>query len=318
MLQEQHLLIPRKAPRRRIRDTVAWVDCWTAYTRVVVSTDPGHAAELLSYQDVVLRTYRSFARTDVWLRYDRNFRRKAACSPVKLETASAATATASFSVALPVLPGTTAPSPAPVPPRSVCSSVIKVGLLTPAVSPPRSEPSASPSSCSKDVHVRPYPSASDRRHSQSPTGPDAAGPSAPRRATSALPAPSLPCVSSPVSVSVLADELRDHPDESLRQFLISGFTYGFRFAFRPNRVPRLRSASVNMGSALRNPQVVYDYLAREVHLGRVVGPFPTWPSTNRGTIPVTVSGLARPQQLTPPASRTPLLGPSVAGLATPI
>ena len=85
MLQEQHLLIPRKAPRRQIRDIVAWVDCWTAYSRVVVSTDPGRAAELMSYQDVVLRTYRSFARTDVWLRYDRNFRRKAACSPVKLD-----------------------------------------------------------------------------------------------------------------------------------------------------------------------------------------------------------------------------------------
>ena len=97
------------------------------------------------------------------------------------------------------------------------------------------------------------------------------------RASSALPAPSLPCLSSPVSVSVLADELRDHPDESLRQFLISGFTYGFRISFRPDRVPRLRSASVNMGSALRNPQVVDDYLAREVHLGRVAGPFPTPP-----------------------------------------
>ena len=45
---------------------------------------------------------------------------------------------------------------------------------------------------------------------------------------------------------------------------------------------------------------------------------PWQPPAYRETIPVTVSGLARPPQPTPPASRTPLLGPSVAGLATPI
>ena len=61
------------------------MDCWTAYSLVLLSGCPDRAVELLKYQDVIIRTYRSFPRSDVWLRYDHNFRRKAACSPVQLD-----------------------------------------------------------------------------------------------------------------------------------------------------------------------------------------------------------------------------------------
>ena len=40
------------------------------------------------YLDLIVRTHRSFPSADVWLRYDRGFRRKVACSPVPLEWGS--------------------------------------------------------------------------------------------------------------------------------------------------------------------------------------------------------------------------------------
>ena len=79
MMQDQQLLISWKAPQRQIRDIVTWVDFWAAYTRVVSRANPGRAAQLLSDQNVVLHTYRTFTKTAIWLRYDRNFCRKAAC-----------------------------------------------------------------------------------------------------------------------------------------------------------------------------------------------------------------------------------------------
>ena len=85
LLDNQHLLIPKRAQKREVRDVISWVDCWTAYSLVLLSGRPDRAVELLKYQDVIIRTYRSFPRSDVWLRYDRNFRRKAACSPVQLD-----------------------------------------------------------------------------------------------------------------------------------------------------------------------------------------------------------------------------------------
>ena len=78
LLDNQHLLIPKRAQKWEVRDVVTWVDCWTAYSLVLLSGRPDRAVELLKYQDVIIRTYRSFPRSDVWLRYERNFRGKAA------------------------------------------------------------------------------------------------------------------------------------------------------------------------------------------------------------------------------------------------
>ena len=85
LLDNQHLLIPKQAQKREVRNIITWVDCWTAYSLVLLSGHPDRAVELLKCQDVIIRTYGSFPRSDVWLRYDRNFRRKAACSPVQLD-----------------------------------------------------------------------------------------------------------------------------------------------------------------------------------------------------------------------------------------
>ena len=37
LLENQHLLIPKRAQKREVRDIVTWVDCWTAYSLVLLS-----------------------------------------------------------------------------------------------------------------------------------------------------------------------------------------------------------------------------------------------------------------------------------------
>ena len=85
MLEHQHLVIPKRPPRREVRDIFSWIDCWIAYCQVVLTFSPSRSAERLKYLDLIVRTHRTFPSTDVWLRYDRGFRRKVACSPVPLD-----------------------------------------------------------------------------------------------------------------------------------------------------------------------------------------------------------------------------------------
>ena len=85
LLDNQHLLIPKQAQKREVHDIISWVDCWTAYSLVLLSGHPDQAVELLKYQDVIIWTYRSSPHFDTWLHYDHNFRRKPARSPVQLD-----------------------------------------------------------------------------------------------------------------------------------------------------------------------------------------------------------------------------------------
>ena len=96
-------------------------------------------------------------------------------------------------------------------------------------------------------------------------------------AASSLPPLTPASAISPIVLPALATELQHHPDKSFSQYLLSGFTDGFRVGFQPALVPQLHSASSNMRSALQNPQVVNAYLAREAQLGRIAGPFPSPP-----------------------------------------
>ena len=59
--------------------------------------------------------------------------------------------------------------------------------------------------------------------------------------------------------------------QALRHYLINGLTHGFRIGFR--RPAPLCSASRNMLSAQQHPEVVQEYLAKECHLNRMLGPF---------------------------------------------
>ena len=65
--------------------------------------------------------------------------------------------------------------------------------------------------------------------------------------------------------------MRDHPDATYRDYIIQGLQWGFRVGFQYRRC-HCTGASANMQSAVHQPEVIDEYLAREVRLGRVMGP----------------------------------------------
>ena len=66
--------------------------------------------------------------------------------------------------------------------------------------------------------------------------------------------------------------LATHPDRRFRAYIVDGLRHGFRVGF--NYQQACRKSLRNMPSALEQPQVVQDYLAKECSEGRVMGPLP--------------------------------------------
>ena len=80
-------------------------------------------------------------------------------------------------------------------------------------------------------------------------------------------------VSTPLVVPAWDRALQAHPDRAFVRYIIDGLTHGFRIGF--NRSSAFQSSSANMASALLHPEVVTDYLRKEISLGRMLGPFPS-------------------------------------------
>ena len=76
----------------------------------------------------------------------------------------------------------------------------------------------------------------------------------------------------PLRTEVWASALSTYPDWALVDHITNGLTNGFRIGFK--RGPPLSSATANMPSAVLHPQVISDYLSKEISLGRMLGPFP--------------------------------------------
>ena len=90
----------------------------------------------------------------------------------------------------------------------------------------------------------------------------------------------LPPVSAvtPLQADQFAWELRCHPDRQKVNFVVDGIRHGFPLGFSPSQ--KLKSAKYNKPSAAQHPSVVDQYLANEVSLGRVAGPFSVPPYPN--------------------------------------
>lgn len=90
----------------------------------------------------------------------------------------------------------------------------------------------------------------------------------------------LPLVSSvtPLQADQFALELQHHPDHQLVNYVLDGISNGFRVGFSPSH--KLKSATNNKPSAQQHAAVVDEYLAHEVSLGRVAGPFTSPPLPN--------------------------------------
>ena len=86
-------------------------------------------------------------------------------------------------------------------------------------------------------------------------------------------APALPPVSgvTPLKHDRFALELQGHPDQERVSYVLNGIRLGFKLGF--NHTPHLQSAKRNKKSADDHPTVIDEYLANEVSLGRVAGPF---------------------------------------------
>ncbi|KAK3752126.1 hypothetical protein QZH41_019254, partial [Actinostola sp. cb2023] len=83
----------------------------------------------------------------------------------------------------------------------------------------------------------------------------------------------LPSVANvtPLKYDSFARELQSHPDQGRVSFVLDGIRHGFKLGFDSS--PPLRSAKRNKKSAEDQPAVIDEYLANEVALGRVAGPF---------------------------------------------
>ena len=82
--------------------------------------------------------------------------------------------------------------------------------------------------------------------------------------------PGIELVSSPVNVAHLARCLLAHPDRSLVNFLLNGFSFGFDLGYRGPILPGTRK---NLLSARSHPAEVTKALMKEVSRGHTVGPF---------------------------------------------
>ena len=85
-------------------------------------------------------------------------------------------------------------------------------------------------------------------------------------------------VVSPLNVAEFAQALVGHPDLKAVSFVLTGLQYGFRLGFHPSL--GLKPAKQNKLSAEQHPCVIDDYLANEVALRRVAGPFVAPPLPN--------------------------------------
>ena len=70
-----------KKPKRRIEDKATWMEAFSVYCLIMISSFPRRSRDLLQYKLLILRTYRQFSGK-VWLAYDRAFREHAAAANV--------------------------------------------------------------------------------------------------------------------------------------------------------------------------------------------------------------------------------------------
>ena len=83
--------------------------------------------------------------------------------------------------------------------------------------------------------------------------------------------PTLQSIHTPLVVSAWDTALASHPDKTYAQYIVKGLQEGFRIGFRYGSP--LRSATANMPSATQQPEVINDYLSKELARNRFIGPF---------------------------------------------
>ena len=111
------------------------------------------------------------------------------------------------------------------------------------------------------------------------------------QATHPLPPALSRPLATPIKIDKLQAYLKGYPTRS-RQYLIEGFRFGFSIDYVGHRS---NFVSKNLLSATTNPKAVDELLAKEIQLGRIVGPFnrqpfPVFHVSSLGLIPKKVPG----------------------------
>lgn len=71
--------------------------------------------------------------------------------------------------------------------------------------------------------------------------------------------------------------IQDYPHQEDKQFLLQGFSKGFKLNFAG---PRTLTESKNLKSAQQHPDQIKNILDQEIKLGRMAGPYPVRPFSN--------------------------------------
>jgi len=76
----------------------------------------------------------------------------------------------------------------------------------------------------------------------------------------------------PLNVNNWEKSLAYHPNRPLADLFLTGITKGFYIGFKQQTYP-LKSAKQNLSCALQHPETIEKYLAEEIALEHIVGPF---------------------------------------------
>ena len=74
----------------------------------------------------------------------------------------------------------------------------------------------------------------------------------------------------PLILAAWEAALARHPDRDFAAYICSGIRFGFRIGFVRGR--SLKSASANMFSSFQHPDIIQEYISKELDLGRMLGP----------------------------------------------
>ena len=87
----------------------------------------------------------------------------------------------------------------------------------------------------------------------------------------------------PINIPKLASYLHDHPNQPFVQYLLSGFSHGFKIGYSGPRAPQ---EFPNLPSAKENPSIIDKNMLKEVSLGHTAGPFLSPPFPNFQVYPI--------------------------------
>jgi len=67
---------------QEVFNIVNWLQCFGTYMAVISCTVPGHMADLLGYQNLIIQGHLKY-QDGCWASYDRQFRQKASTTPMQ-------------------------------------------------------------------------------------------------------------------------------------------------------------------------------------------------------------------------------------------